>query len=127
MARKCARDVGEPARILTGFCMFYRLLVVRCLESLRNAHGSGRNRERALLPRVTPDTRDFVARRIDSVGPEAFTREAVEELRRSNPELLQMAHNFASEQPDYLGTLQGFALIYAALVAQCTSERTVLH
>ena len=33
---------------------------------------------------------------IDEKGSEDFTREAIAELEKSNPELLQMAHNFAS-------------------------------
>ena len=29
MAAKCAGDVGDPQRIMGGFCMFYRLLIAQ--------------------------------------------------------------------------------------------------
>jgi hypothetical protein len=44
-----------------------------------------------------------------------------------NPELLQMSHNFAEEQADYGGVMQGFAPLYACLCAEGDQERGVLH
>jgi hypothetical protein len=51
----------------------------------------------------------------------------IDELERHNPGLLQMAHNFASNQRDYLGVMQGFALLWAALIAQSVADRTYLQ
>jgi hypothetical protein len=51
----------------------------------------------------------------------------IADLERFNPELLQMAHNFAEEQADYGGVMQGFALLYACLCAEGAQERGVLH
>jgi hypothetical protein len=60
-------------------------------------------------------------------GAEAFTRKTVEHPIQNNPELLAMAHQFASRHPDYLGTTQGFALVCAALVAQADADRERAH
>jgi hypothetical protein len=79
------------------------------------------------LPRVSSETRDRVVKEIGRQGTEAFTRRAIEELERSNPELLAMAHNFSSRHKDYLGTMQGFALLYACLAAQAAADRASLH
>ena len=49
------------------------------------------------------------------------------ELEAQNPELLQMAHNFASTRPDYLRVMQGFVLIYKSLTHQAAVDRFVLH
>jgi hypothetical protein len=51
----------------------------------------------------------------------------IADLERFNPELLQMSHNFAEEQADYGGVMQGFALLYACLCAEGAQERGVLH
>jgi acyl-homoserine lactone acylase PvdQ len=64
---------------------------------------------------------------IDEKGSGAFTMEAIEELEQTNPELLQMAHNFASGLGNYLQAMQGFALLYKSLLVQSTAERTRLH
>jgi hypothetical protein len=64
---------------------------------------------------------------IDEKGVENFTREAIVELENSNPELLQMAHNFASGLEDYLQAMQGFALLYKALLIQSRAVRATLH
>jgi hypothetical protein len=125
MAAKCARDIGVPDKIMVGFCMFYRLLV---LESGASHHEptatvplpSG-------LPRVAPETRDSIVQQIDEQGPEAFTRASLKNLERTNPELLQFAHQFASRQADYLRIMQGFALLYASLVAQSIADRARLN
>jgi hypothetical protein len=76
-------DLGNPAKAMLGFSMFYRL--------------------------------------------EDFTMEAIAELEGSNPELLQMAHNFASGLGNYLHGMQCFALLYKSLVIQSTVERARLH
>jgi hypothetical protein len=122
MATKWARDVGHWEELMMGFCMFYRLLVAQG----STAHGPQAS-SLDPLPHVTPQTRALVARRIDEEGTESFTRESIEELERSNPELLQVAHRFAARQQDYLGAMQGFGLVYACLTAQLAADRAHPH
>jgi hypothetical protein len=81
----------------------------------------------SLPPRVTPDTRDLIVKQIDQKGTEAFTMECIDDLEATNPELLQMAHNFASRHRDYLGVMQGFALLYKSLVLQTSADRAYLQ
>jgi hypothetical protein len=120
IASKCAADVGDADRVMIGFGMFYRLLIAAAPAVAKSAGLSS-------LPRVTGETRDRVVAQIDSVGPEDFTQRSIEVLDQSNPELLQMAHNFASRHRDYLGVMQGFALLYRSLMIQAASDRTHLH
>ncbi len=124
MAMKWARDLGSPQELMLGFCVFYRLLVAQA------HHGAERPAGRSLLdplPRVTPQTRALIASQIDEQGTEDFTRASIEQLERSNPQLLQLAHRFAARHADYLRTMQGFTLIYACLVAQLSADRTYAH
>ena len=116
MASRCAADLGDPARLMGGFAMFYRLLVAET-RLLRFES----------LPRVSAETRERVARQIDEQGAGAFTHEAIAGLERTNPELLRMAHVFSSQQTNYLATMQGFALLYTSLLAQAAADRTTLH
>ena len=117
---KCAIDLGNRAKVMQGLGMFYRLLVMQCSTdsgiSLPN-----------LLPRVGPETRDLVVSQIDEKGTEAFTMECIEDLEESNPELLQTAHNFASRHRDYLGVMQGFALLHKCLALQSSADRSYLQ
>jgi hypothetical protein len=114
MASRCAADLGAQAMV--GFGMFYRLLVTEAQAWRFRA-----------LPRVTPETRERVARQIGEKGTAAFTREALADLERTNPELLQMAHSFSSRQGDYLAAMQGFALLHASLLAQAAADGATLH
>jgi len=123
MATKWARDIGAPDKVMVGSCMFYRLLMVESglqhdLTPIPALSG---------LPRVSPETRDSIVQQIDAQGADVFTRSAVKSMGDDNPELLQFAHGFASRQPDYLRGLQGFALLYASLVAQSLADRARLH
>jgi hypothetical protein len=120
MAVKCAADLENSAKVMVGFCMFYRLLV----GQLPQVPGA---RVLTPLPRVTAQTRAQLVAEIDEKGSEAFTREALAELEESNPELLQMAHSFASGLGDYLHAMQGFALMNKSLLIQSTAERARLH
>lgn len=120
MARKCAADVGDGPRIMIGFGMFYQLL-------LSASSGFAGQPLLHALPSVTEETRDKLVREIDEAGPEAFTAAAIAELERANPELMQMAHEFALRQSDYLGVIQGFALLYRSLVVQSASDRKYVH
>lgn len=120
MARKCAADVGNAPRIMVGFGMFYQLLISAAADA------AGRRVMHA-LPSVTAKTRDALVREIDQAGSEAFTLRAIVDLERTNPELMQMAHGFASRQVDYLRVMQGFALLYRSLDAQSAADRKYLH
>jgi len=126
MAARRAPDVGNFARAMPGFCMFYRLLSAQARADLGASSDPDKQRL-SLLPRVSAATRAEVVRRIDAIGSQEFTREAIGELERANAELLFMAHNFAEDHPDYGGVMQGFALLYACLSAEATRERGVLH
>lgn len=127
MAARCARDVGDYSRIMTGFCMFYRLLAAEARAGLGTSRALGDRRPLSLLPRVSPATRDDIAKRIDTIGSKEFTHETIVELERNNPELLLMSHNFAEDHSDYGGVMQGFALLYACLLAEAAQERGHLH
>jgi hypothetical protein len=117
MAAKWAADVGNSAKAMLGFGMFYRLLIP-------TPPGTGML---SPLPRVSEETRALLVREIDEKGPGDFTLDALRELEERNPELLQMAHNFASGLGNYLQAMQGFALVYKALVMQSRAERARLH
>jgi hypothetical protein len=127
MAARCARDIGNFTRLMTGFCIFYRLLTAEARAARGTSPDLGDKQQLTLLPRVSPATRAAIVKRIDAIGSKEFTREAIAELEGNNPELLIMAHNFAEDQADYVGVMQGFALLYASLLAEAAQERGVLH
>jgi len=127
MATRCARDVGESTRIMTGFCLFYRLLTAQARATAGVSHAGPAQRELPALPRVSAATRADIVRQISTLGSREFTSKAVDELERNNPELLIMAHHFAERQIDYLGVMQGFALLFLCLSAEAARERGVLH
>jgi hypothetical protein len=116
MITRCASDVGPHGRIMWGFGMFYRLLALQASPGAPTSHLNP-------LPHVTAETRDQIINMIDARGTEAFTTEAIDELTEQNPELLQMAHGFASRRADYLGVMQGFALLYRSLSLQAARDR----
>jgi hypothetical protein len=118
MAIKCAADSGTPAKVLIGLGMFYRLLIVQLPSSATSL---------IRPPRVSAETRALLVAEIDKLGAEAFTRAAIADLETNNPELLQMAHNFAADLENYLHTMQGFALLYRSLVVQAQADHTTLH
>jgi hypothetical protein len=114
MAQRCTADLGAAEEPMIGLAMFYRLLVAEARAELA-------------LPRVSRATRDAIVREIEEKGAEGFIFEALDEMERANPQLLQMAHGFASRQRSYLGMMQGFALLYAALAAQTAADRAGMH
>jgi hypothetical protein len=120
MAAKCAQSLGDYRRIMVGFGMFYRLLLAPAAPGADCTSFSS-------LPRVTPQTRERIVSAIDREGSEAFTMTAIAELEANNPELLQMAHGFASRQTDYLSVMQGLALFYRSLSEQFAADRILLH
>ena len=114
MMARCAGDVRGA--MMTGFAMFYRLLVAEA----RLMHD-------VALPRVTPETRARVVDEISERGEDQFTLAACDQLQVENPELLQMAENFASRRTDYLAIMQGFCLIYRTLGLQSRLEHGSVH
>jgi hypothetical protein len=127
IAAQCAAHTGERDESMLGFCVFYRLLLAQAAADGERPWAHAPRAQFDPLPRVTPQTRAAVVRAIGERGAEAFTRDAVEELERSNPALLQVAHRFAARTRDYLGAMQGFALVYACLARQCDAERARVH
>jgi hypothetical protein len=124
MATKCALDASDPKRILSGFCMFYRLLTAQVLSDSPLTDITGMLTS---LPRITTQTRAAIVAAIDENSVESFVNNAILQLESTNPELLQMAHYFASTQANYLATMQGFALLYAALLLQSGADRPLVH
>ena len=120
MATRCASGLQNSPRIMMGFGMFYRLMLAPAVPGTEHSLLSP-------LPRVSPDTRDSIVGQIDEMGTEPFTLAIIEDLEQNNPELLQMAHDFASRQPDYLPVMQGFALFYKSLVEQAAEDRARLQ
>jgi hypothetical protein len=117
MATKCAASFGHrSAKILLELCVFYRLLSAE-LRATDPAL-----RILAPIPRVTKATRDRIVGEIDEHGVDAFTLRAIEHLEQQNPELLQMANGSATRLGNYLAVMQGFALVYRALVEQATAD-----
>ena len=94
---------------------------------VRPAHSLGDRQPLNLLPRVSAATRADIVKRIDAIGSQEFTQETIGELERDNPELFLMSHNFAEDHTDYGGVIQGFALLYACLLAEAHQERAALH
>jgi hypothetical protein len=117
MAKRCAADPKNGSKAMVGFTMLYRVLMVQ--SRLSGAQSP--------IPRVTEETRDRLVAEIDEIGEEAFTIRALGDLQESNPELLQMAHIFSSGLEDYLSAMQGFALLYKALLMQSMEGRHTLH
>src|SRR3984893_12940661 len=85
MAAKCAGDVGNPQRIMGGFCMFYRLLIAQAALSHPMLIESDAPAELNPLPHVTAATRAAIAAKIDKSGGETFIKDAVEKLDGGNP------------------------------------------
>ena len=119
MVARCATDLGKPSKILLGFGLFYRALTAECGADSENLLNP--------LPRVSPETRDHLVREIDETGTETFTVACIHDLEANNPELLHLAHGFASAHGDYLGVMQGFALVYRALAVEAARERSRVH
>jgi hypothetical protein len=115
-----SRWAGETPGLMTAFGMFYRLLAAEARAPLSVSDLNP-------LPRVSAEVRDSIVERIDRSGGETFTREAVDNLEAVNPDLLQMAHDYASRRPDYGRTMQGFALLHEALLIQSRRDRASQH
>lgn len=120
MASHWVNDLDDPDRVMTAFGMFYRLLTAE-VQAPRDSS------ELSPLPRVSDDARMMLVDRIDIEGADRFSLNAIDEMEQSNPELLQMAHNFAEDRADYAQVIRGFAMLYAALKMQCEMDRISAH
>ena len=120
MAARWARGSGETRSLMTAFGMFYRLLAAEARPMMEK-------QSLYLLPRVSGEVRDAIVERIDRTSSETFTRQAIDNLEAHNPELLQMAHGYASSRSDYGRTMQGFALLHEALLLQFLRDRASPH
>ena len=120
MAMKWAGEGAEGKKLFAAFGMFYRLLAAEASAPLKSEALSP-------LPQVSSETRDRITARISRIGDEQFSREAIGNLEAVNPELLQMAHGFASLRSDYARTMQGFALLHEALLIQSQRDRLKPH
>jgi hypothetical protein len=127
MATKSARDSSDPKRILSGFCMFYRLLTAQVLLDCPPDAITDMLTALNPLPRTTVQTRAAIVAAIDENGVAIFVNNAILELENTNPELLQMAHYFELAQANYWATMQGFALLYTALLFQSGADRRLVH
>jgi hypothetical protein len=127
MAAKCASDVGNPQRIMRGFCMFYRLLIAQASPDHKLTMVPGAPATLNPLPRITTATRAAIVAAIDKNSTDIFICDAICELEKGNPELLQMADYFASASDNYLGVMQGFALLYTALLIQSGTDSLSMH
>jgi hypothetical protein len=120
MASRWAGDGGETKSLMTAFGMFYRLMTAEALAPLGVVALNP-------LPRVSAEVRDSIIDRIERIGAESFADQAIDNLEAANPELLQMAHGYASRRADYARTMQGFALLHEALLMQLRRDRVRRH
>ena len=128
IAVRCARDSGDPEEIMVGMCMFYQLLLIQGKRSRSDTPliDSG-SVQFSALPSVRTQSRDIIVAEIERDGPQIFTLRWLDSLERENPQLLQMAHLFASHHADYLGIMQGFILLYACLETEARADLSLLH
>ena len=120
MASQWVNDLDDRDPVMTAFSMFYRLLTAELGPS-------GDHLGLSPLPRVSDEARTMIVERIESEGDERFSLNALVEMDRSNPELLEMAHYFASDRADYAQVMGGFALLYATLQLQSDIDRRSAH
>ncbi len=117
MMTRCANDLSTATMdVMTGFAMFYRLLIAEARASLGFR-----------LPRVTAETRARIVEELSELGEDQFTLAACDQLGKDNPELLRMAEGFASRRTNYLAIMQGFCLIYGTLALQSKLEHGSVH
>ncbi|HEX9464078.1 MAG TPA: hypothetical protein VGB82_15880 [Alphaproteobacteria bacterium] len=118
LAERCAAGLRRIPKFLTGFAMFYRLLVQQWPV---------RDWRLSPLPRVTAETCRRVIEKLRERGSEPFIAGAVEALECDNPELLVMVDGFAHRHNDYLALMQAFLVLYEVLVLQSEADRLSLH
>jgi hypothetical protein len=73
------------------------------------------------LPRVAEATRERVSRELDHLGPDVCIADIKDNLRRNNPELLDMATKWAADVGDRDELMLGFCVFYRLLLAQAAT------
>jgi len=72
----------------------------------------------SILPRVTGLTRERIAREFDNLGPDVCMAEIKADLRRHNPELLDMASRWAAGSGEEDRLMIEFGMFYRLLAAE---------
>jgi hypothetical protein len=72
----------------------------------------------SVLPRVTELTRERISREFDDLGPDVCMAEIKADLRRHNPELLDMASRWAMRSGESESLMTAFGMFYRLLVAE---------
>jgi hypothetical protein len=75
-------------------------------------------RSMSVLPRVTELTRERIAREFDDLGPDICMAEIKADLRRHNPELLDMASRWAGGGGEADRLMTEFGMFYRLLAAE---------
>jgi hypothetical protein len=70
------------------------------------------NQPMSLLPHVTERARELVAREFDARGPAVCMIEIIEHLKKTNPELLDMADKWAANLGNPAKAMLGFGIFY---------------
>lgn len=79
------------------------------------------------LPRVCDEAGDLVGARIDQVGGDVFTREAVGAPEPPIPNFCGWRVRLPIDRPDDARTMQEFALLHQALLIQSLSDLSISH
>ena len=77
------------------------------------------------LPRVTPLTRERVAREFDDRGPEVCRTEIALDLEANNPEILDMATRCARDVGEFTRVMTGFCMFYRLLTHEARAAARV--
>lgn len=72
----------------------------------------------SVLPRVTRLTRERISREFDDLGPDACMIAIKADLRRHNPELLDMASRWAAGNSEAASLMVAFGMFYRLLAAE---------
>jgi len=68
MAARCARDIGDFTRLMTGFCIFYRLLTAEAHTARGTSPDLGDKQQLTLLPRVVGGEDEALVEHVGSAG-----------------------------------------------------------
>jgi hypothetical protein len=79
-------------------------------------------RSMSMLPRVTELTRERIAREFDDLGPDVCMGEIKADLRRHNPELLDMASRWAGGSGEADRLMTEFGMFYRLLAAEAHAQ-----
>ena len=77
----------------------------------------------SLLPQVTERTREKISREFDDLGPDACMADITDELRRHNPELLDMAVRWAATGDETVSHMRAFGIFYRVLALEAAAPQ----